>query len=86
MRKMLLLLSVFICMGMVLSAAARMQKDGEQPAFANDRIKVKLTTQAKNLADLPQDLNTEKPALASGAWTRKWPATAGTNSNGPTAG
>ncbi|HOY85273.1 MAG TPA: S8 family serine peptidase [Candidatus Syntrophosphaera sp.] len=63
MRKMLLLLSVFICMGMVLSAAARMQKDGEQPAFANDRIKVKLTTQAKNLADLPQDLNTEKTSF-----------------------
>jgi subtilisin family serine protease len=63
MRKMLLLLSVFICMGMVLSAAARMQKDGEQPAFANDRIKIKLTTQAKNLADLPQDLNTEKTSF-----------------------
>lgn len=63
MRKMLLLLSVFICMGMILSAAARMQKDGEQPAFANDRIKVKLTTQAKNQADLPQDLNTEKTSF-----------------------
>ena len=31
-----------------------------QPAFATDRIKIKLTPSAKGRADLPQDLNTEK--------------------------
>ncbi len=63
MRKMLLLLSVFITMGMVLSAAARLQMDGEQPAFANDRVKIKLTSEAKVRADLPQDLSTEKTSF-----------------------
>ena len=31
-----------------------------QPAFATDRIKIKLTPSAKGRADLPQDLNSEK--------------------------
>ena len=60
MRKILFLFSVFFSMCLVLSASAKLHEVGDRPAYASDRIKIKLTSEAKGRADLPQDLQTEK--------------------------
>jgi len=60
MRKILFLFSVFFSMCLVLSASAKLHEVGDRPAYASDRIIIKLTSEAKGRADLPQDLQTEK--------------------------
>lgn len=60
MRKILFLFSVFFSMCLVLSASAKLHEAGDRPAYASDRIIIKLTSEAKGRADLPQDLQTEK--------------------------
>ncbi|MDD3144232.1 MAG: S8 family serine peptidase, partial [Candidatus Cloacimonetes bacterium] len=59
MRKMMLVLSVFVTMGMVLSAAALRETHITRPMFAEDRVKIKLTTEAMGKSTLPEGLYAE---------------------------
>ncbi|MCB5223986.1 MAG: S8 family serine peptidase [Candidatus Cloacimonadaceae bacterium] len=63
MRKALLFLSVILFVSLALSATARSGEGGDRPAFASDRIKIKLSSDAKHRADLPQDLLSEKSSF-----------------------
>lgn len=63
MRKALLSLSVILFVSLALSAIARSGEGGDRPAFASDRIKIKLSSDAKHRADLPPDLLSEKSSF-----------------------
>ena len=63
MRKALLFLSVIFFVSVALSAVAKPGEGGDRPAFASDRIKIKLSSDAKYRAELPQDLLSEKSSF-----------------------